>query len=201
MVYRWTYRTPGSLFARGWTRLPLKGFSRINRIKEKIFYILSFSVNYNNCSPADGNDSQNGIHCRRRATIIYELTNNILKNNSVAQLYFRLTRIMLFSYGCERQIINNRKKCSCFAGNLDGHADQAVPCQAHRPVRQVLGYPRCHCTPPSGNYLPHIAPADAMVIDFGVKNRVVVLWNRFLKLVLKRHETDPLLSSLKRQAA
>ncbi len=31
------------------------------------------------------------------------------------------------------------------------------------------GYPRCHCTPPSGKYLPRIAPADAMVIDFGVK--------------------------------
>ncbi len=31
---------------------------------------------------------------------------------------------------------------------------------------------RCHWTPPSGEYSPRIAPAD-MVIDFGVKNRVV----------------------------
>ena len=30
--------------------------------------------------------------------------------------------------------------------------------------------PRCNWMPPSGKYLPHIAPADAMVIDFGVKN-------------------------------
>jgi hypothetical protein len=27
----------------------------------------------------------------------------------------------------------------------------------------------------SGEYLPRIAPADAIVIDFGVKNQVVVL--------------------------
>jgi hypothetical protein len=29
--------------------------------------------------------------------------------------------------------------------------------------------------PPSGEYSSRIAPADAMVIDFGVKNRVVAL--------------------------
>jgi hypothetical protein len=39
--------------------------------------------------------------------------------------------------------------------------------RAHRPVRQVQGYPRCHWTPPSDDYSPRIAPADAMVIDFG----------------------------------
>jgi len=37
------------------------------------------------------------------AAIIYKLTNNILKNNSVDRLYFKLTRIMLFSYGYIRQ--------------------------------------------------------------------------------------------------
>jgi hypothetical protein len=31
------------------------------------------------------NDSQNGIHCCWRAAIIYELTNNIIMNNSVAR--------------------------------------------------------------------------------------------------------------------
>jgi hypothetical protein len=44
------YRTPRSLFARGWMRPPSKGFSRISIIKEKIFYFYSLSVNYNNCS-------------------------------------------------------------------------------------------------------------------------------------------------------
>jgi hypothetical protein len=36
---------------------------------------------------------------------------------------------------------------------------------------------------------------------FDPKNRVVTLWNHFLKLVFKKHETDPLLSSSKRQAS
>jgi hypothetical protein len=101
--FLWTniphYRTPGSLFARGWTRPPSKGFIRINKIKEKIIYFYSLSVNYNNRSPEAGIDSQNGIHCQRRATIIYEPTNNIITHNSVAQLYFIMTRIMLSSYG------------------------------------------------------------------------------------------------------
>ncbi len=89
-------------------RPPSKGFSRISIIKEKIFYFYSLSVNYNNRSYAVRNDSQNGINCRRQAAIIYELTNNILTNNSVvARLYFIMTRIMLFSYyGYARQIIN-----------------------------------------------------------------------------------------------
>jgi len=91
MVLMDKYCTPGSLFARGWTRPPLKDFSRINKIKEKILYFYSLSVNYNNSSPAVGNDSQNVINCRRRATIIYELTKYIVTDNRVARLYFLLT--------------------------------------------------------------------------------------------------------------
>ena len=79
---------PGSLFARGWTRPSSKGFSRINKIKETIIYFFSLCVNYNNRSPTVGNDSQNGINCRQLATIIYELTKDIVTNNFVAQLYF-----------------------------------------------------------------------------------------------------------------
>ena len=93
-------------------RLPSKGFSRISIIKENIFYFYSLSVNYNNRSYAVRNDSQNGINCRRRAAIIYELTNNILTNNTISRLYFIMTRIMLFSYGYARQIINNRKNAA-----------------------------------------------------------------------------------------
>ena len=47
----------------------------------------------------------------------------------------------------------------------------------------------CGLRPSSGEYSPCIAMADAMVIDFGEKNWVVALWNRFLKLVFKRHKT------------
>ena len=54
----------------------------------------------------------------------------------------------------------------------------------------------CHWTLPSGKYSPRITPADAMVINFGVKNRVVVFWKSPSKASIQRHETDPLLSSL-----
>ena len=172
----------------------------IKKNKGEKNYFYSLSVNYTNRSPAVGNDSQNSINCRRRAAIIYELTINPLTNNSVARLYFIMPRIMLFSYSYARQKINNRKK-SWFAGHFDDHADQAVRCQAHCPERQVYGYPRCHWTPPSGNYSPRIASADAMVINFCVKNWVVALWKSLFEACVQRHETDPLLSSLKQQAA
>jgi hypothetical protein len=55
--------------------------------------------------------------------------------------------------------------------------------------------------PPMGEYSPSIAPADAMVIDFGEKIELWRCGNHFLKLELKRHETDPLLSSSKQQAS
>jgi hypothetical protein len=81
------------------------------KVNEKSIYFYSLSENYNNRSPAVGNDSQNGIHCRRRAAIIYKLSNNIVTNNFISRLYFIMSRFF-FSYGYARQIINNRKKCS-----------------------------------------------------------------------------------------
>ena len=51
-------------------------------------YFFSLCVNYNNRLPAVGNDNQNGINCRQRAIIIYDLTKYIVTNNFLAQLYF-----------------------------------------------------------------------------------------------------------------
>jgi hypothetical protein len=51
-------------------------------------YFFSLCVNYNNRSPAVGNDGQNGTNCRQRATVKYELTKDIVANNIVAHLYF-----------------------------------------------------------------------------------------------------------------
>ena len=68
---------PGSIRGRGWTRLSSKGLIYNYKVNEKLMYFYSLSVNYNNSSPAIGNDSQNSINCCRRANIIYELTNNI----------------------------------------------------------------------------------------------------------------------------
>jgi hypothetical protein len=55
--------------------------------------------------------------------------------------------------------------------------------------------------PSLGKYLPHIAPADAMVVDFGVKNELRYCEMAVSKLPFKRHKMDPLLSSPKQQAA
>ena len=64
----------------------------------------------------------------------------------------------------KRQAVTN--KCTSFAGHLDGHDDAPVQCQAHCLMEHIQGFTRSHWTPPSGDYLPHIAPADAMVINF-----------------------------------
>jgi hypothetical protein len=45
--------------------------------------------------------------------------------------------------------------------------------------------------PPSGEYSPRIAPADAMVIDFGVKNRLVALWKSLPEASIKKARNRP----------
>ena len=56
------------------------------KVNEKLIYFYYLSVNYNNRSPAVGNDSQNSIHHCLRAAIMYELTNNIIMNNNIARI-------------------------------------------------------------------------------------------------------------------
>jgi len=45
--------------------------------------------------------------------------------------------------------------------------------------------------PPSGKYLPRIAPVDAMVIDFGGKNRVVALWKSLSQASVQKARNGP----------
>jgi len=45
--------------------------------------------------------------------------------------------------------------------------------------------------PPLGEYSPHIAPADAIVTDFGVKNQVVALWKLLFKASVKKARNGP----------
>jgi hypothetical protein len=49
--------------------------------------------------------------------------------------------------------------------------------------------------PPSGKYSSRIAPADAMVIDFGVKNRVVLLWKSLFGASVKKNTKRALYSA------
>ena len=58
---------------------------------------------------------------------------------------------------------------SSFVGRFDGYDDAPVQCQAQRPMQRVQGYLGKHWTPPLSESLPHIAPADAKVIDFWPK--------------------------------
>ncbi len=87
--------------------------------------------------------------------------------------------------------IDNVKKYTTFAGHFNGHGNALVRWGAHRPMEQTHGYTRCHWTPPSGEHLHRIAPADAMVIDFGSKYWVVVLWNRCFEASVQKAQNRP----------
>jgi hypothetical protein len=45
--------------------------------------------------------------------------------------------------------------------------------------------------PQLGQYLPRIALADAMVINFGVKTRVVALWKSLFKASVQKAQNGP----------
>jgi len=45
--------------------------------------------------------------------------------------------------------------------------------------------------PPSGKYSPRIASADAVVIDFGVKHRVVALWKSLSEASIQKARNGP----------
>jgi hypothetical protein len=68
-------------------------------------------------------------------------------------------------------------------------------------MQHVQGYLRSHWMLPLGKYLPRIASPDAMVINFGKKIELCCCEIIVPKLAFERHKTDPLLSSLKQQAA
>jgi len=98
--------------------------------------------------------------------------------------------------------------CLCdvrFASKKSSEREFFVPAGMHLGVNSSMAslglYPRCYWMPPLGEYLPRIAPADAMVINFGVKIELWRCGKHFPKLAFKTHETDPLLSSSEQQAA
>ena len=62
--------------------------------------------------------------------------------------------------------MEDNTKCRQIAGDFDCHADAAVRCGAHRPMKHIQGFTRSHWMPPSGECLRRIAPAAAMVDEF-----------------------------------
>jgi hypothetical protein len=61
-------------------------------------------------------------------------------------------------------------KCTSIMGHFDGRDDAPAQSQAHSPIQHVQGYLRSYWMPQLGKNSPCIARADAMVINFGIKN-------------------------------
>ncbi len=56
-------------------------------------------------------------------------------------------------------------KCTSVAAHFEGLADALEQYRWHCPMWHVQGYLGSHWTPPLGNYLLRIAPADARATD------------------------------------
>ncbi len=67
--------------------------------------------------------------------------------------------------------IDNANKCRQIAGNFDGHADAAVQYGAYHLIVHIQGFTWSHWMPLLGKCLHGIAPAAAMVINFGCKHK------------------------------
>jgi hypothetical protein len=52
-------------------------------------------------------------------------------------------------------------KCTSAVGHFDGHGGAPVRYEAHCPMQHDQGFTGSHWTPPSGDYLLHIASAAA----------------------------------------
>jgi hypothetical protein len=59
------------------------------------------------------------------------------------------------------------------------------------PSMASLGLPKLPLDVASGDCSPRIAPADAMVIDFGVQNRVVALWKSLFEASVQKARNGP----------
>ncbi len=62
-----------------------------------------------------------------------------------------------------KQIIGDNKNCRWIAGNFDHHADAAVQCGVHLPMKHIQGFTRSHWMLPLGKCLCHIAPTAVTV--------------------------------------
>jgi len=67
--------------------------------------------------------------------------------------------------------IDDNQKYTSNTGNINCHADTAVQCRAHRPMKHILGFTQSHWMPPLGECLHRIAAAAPMVDDFGRKHK------------------------------
>ena len=76
-------------------------------------------------------------------------------------------------------------------GHFDGYDNAQVRCQVHHPMQHVQGYLRSHWMPPLGKYLPHIAPADAMVIDLWPKKSMCGVVKSLFEASIQKAQNGP----------
>jgi hypothetical protein len=68
-------------------------------------------------------------------------------------------------------------------------------------MQHVQGYLRSHWMPPLGKYLPHITPADAMVIDFWPKKSSCGVVKSLSEASVQKARNGPSTQIIKQQAA
>jgi hypothetical protein len=73
---------------------------------------------------------------------------------------------VLLIYGSGQQQNRRDKKCRQIDDNFDNHADAAVRCGAHCPMKHNQGFTQSQWMPPSGECSHRIAAAAAMVDEF-----------------------------------
>jgi hypothetical protein len=100
-----------------------------------------------------------------------------------------MTILLLFTTISQTKKAATTNKCASVIGHFDGHDGVPVWCRAQ--TKHVQGYLKSHWTPLLGKHVPRIALADAMVIDFEVKNRFVALSNCCSKASVQKAQNGP----------
>jgi len=101
-----------------------------------------------NCSSADDNGGQNGIHIRHWATKQYSWL--LITNIECLVSVFIYGQYHGLSLGVEDNKIKDAKKYTYFASNFNHHGDEAVLLGLHHPMEHIPGFTRSHWMPPSG---------------------------------------------------
>jgi len=87
--------------------------------------------------------------------------------NDMSQFYFISIITVLVIYGTGQQRNRRDKKCRQINNDFDNHADAAVRCGVHHPMKHNHGFTLSQWMPPSGECSHHIIAAAAMGDDFG----------------------------------
>ena len=127
-------------------------------------------------------------------------------NILVTLIFFILTITWSWAYGCGQQQNRQDKKCRQIDDDFNGHGSAPVRRGAHCPMEHIQGFSQR----PWGECRHHIAPVAAMVDEFEWNtqntNKTQLFasnYGTFWLLVVCENfnpKTDPLLSSLMRQA-